>query len=76
MNTNEIINKLNECQTELLLLDDFFAKLDVKNLTTTLLKHTKENQTIITTTNTTKIEKEIDEIIGKNTTKEIKIIKL
>jgi len=60
----------------IILLDDFFAKLDTENITKTLLKHTKENQTIITTTSTTKTENEIEEIIGKNTTKKIKIIKL
>ena len=67
---------LKKTPQPIILLDDFFAKLDTENITKTLLKHTKENQTIITTTNTTKTEKEIEETIGQKTTKEINIIKL
>lgn len=60
----------------IILLDDFFAKLDKENITKTLLKHTNKNQTIITTTDTTNIDREIKGIQRKNKTKEIKIINL
>tara|TARA_B100000029_G_scaffold503741_1_gene581276 strand:+ start:900 stop:1910 length:1011 start_codon:yes stop_codon:yes gene_type:complete len=71
-----IESNLKKSPKPIILLDDFFAKLDKKNIIKTLLKHTNKNQTIITTTDTTNINKEIEEIQRQNQTKEIKIIKL
>ena len=71
-----IESNLKKLPKPIILLDDFFAKLDKKNIIKTLLKHTNKNQTIITTTDTTNIDKEIEEIQRQNQTKEIKIIKL
>ena len=71
-----IESNLKKSPKPIILLDDFFAKLDKKNIIKTLLKHTNKNQTIITTTDTTNINKEIEEIQRQNQTKAIKIIKL